>query len=115
MHIHLRPEFVPWDIHQEHTGVCKVVREQELTAHVPGTPNSDRLVSIDLGLVEPPDQCRDHVAILRVVVVTDPIEIRWHDRAVVGPVLDVVGLTHLDPGDLSDRVGLIRGLKRAGQ
>ena len=114
MHIHLRPELVLWDIHQEHTGVGEVVREQELTPDVPGPPHGDRLVSVQLRLVEPSDQCRDHVAVLGVVVVADPVQVGRHHRPVVGPVLDVVGLAHLDPGDLCDRVGLVRGLERAG-
>ena len=58
-------------------------------------------------------QGRDHVAVFGMVVVTDPVQIGRHHRTVVGPVLNVVGLAHLDPGDLRDRVGLVRGLERA--
>ena len=55
-HVQLGPELVPWDVQKEHTGVGEVIREQEFTPDIPGPPDGDRGVSLELSLVEPSDQ-----------------------------------------------------------
>ena len=55
------------------------------------------------------------MAVLRVVVVSRAVKVARHHAAVVGAVLSVVALAHLDAGDLGDGVGLVGGFQRAGE
>lgn len=48
-------------------------------------------------------------------VVLRAVEVGWHGGDGVKAVLDAVGLTHLDAGDLGDGVPLVGGLERAGE
>jgi hypothetical protein len=65
--------------------------------------------------VEAADQRGHDVAVLGMEVVPRPIEVGGHHAAIVGAILPVVALAQLDPGDLGDRIGLVRGFENAGQ
>ena len=62
-----------------------------------------------------PEKRRDDVGILQIKVVTGTIKVSRHDRNKVCPVLPVIRLAHLYPGDLGNGIGLVRFLQIAGQ
>jgi len=68
-----------------------------------------------LGEMEFADQRRQDVGGFQVEVVVRAVQVGGHDRDIGGPVLAVVGVAHLDPGDLGDGVGRIGGFQRAGE
>ena len=53
--------------------------------------------------------------VLRVKIVARTIQIRRHHTAIVDTMLSVIAFAQLDPGNLRDRIGLVRRLQRAGQ
>ena len=53
------------------------------------------------------------MAILEVEVIVGAVEVRRHDCDVVRAVLEVEALTHLEPCDLSDSIGLVGVLQRS--
>ena len=55
------------------------------------------------------------MAVLKVEVVVRAVQVRRHHRYVVGAVLQVEALAHLQSRDLRYRVGLVRVFKRGGQ
>jgi hypothetical protein len=55
------------------------------------------------------------VAILEVEVIVGAVEVRRHDCDVVRAVLEVEALTHLEPCDLSDSIGLVGVLQRSSE
>ena len=55
------------------------------------------------------------MAVLQVEVVIRPIEVRRHHGNVVGAILQVIALTHLQAGNLRDGILLIGVLQRRGQ
>ena len=61
------------------------------------------------------DQRRQHVARLQVEVVAGSVQVRRHQREVVGAVLAVQAPAELDAGDLGDRVGAVGLFERARQ
>ena len=61
------------------------------------------------------DQGREDVGVLKIVIVSRPVEIGRHDADEIGAVLPVVRGTHLDAGDLGDGVGLVGGFQHAGK
>ena len=102
-------------LHQEHAGVGEVVHVQELAPRRAGPPDHDVALAGDLRVVELPHQRRDDVRAGEVEVVVRTVEVRRHRGDEVVAVLLAVRLAQLDAGDLRDRVGLVRGLERAGQ
>ena len=56
-----------------------------------------------------------HVGVLEVEVVVGTIEVGRHDSDVVGAVLEIEALAHLESGNLGDGVWLVGVLKRRGQ
>ena len=101
--------------HGMNAAVGKIVDVEELPHRRPGAPDGDRLRTIRLRLVKPPDQCRRHVAVLGMEIVAWTIEIGRHDGNEVGAVLAAIRLAHLDAGDLGDGIPLVRRLERPGQ
>ena len=71
--------------------------------------------ALGLRVVELADEGGQHVRAREVEVVVRPVEVRGHGRDEVAAVLLPVGLAELDPRDLGDRVGLVRGLEGAGE
>ena len=65
--------------------------------------------------MEAADQGRKHVAVLGMVVIVGPVQVRGHHGNVVRPVLAVEELAVLEAGDLRQRIGLVGLLQRAGQ
>jgi hypothetical protein len=55
------------------------------------------------------------MTVLGVEVVPGPVEVGGHHRQKPGPVLPVVGVAHLDPGDLGHGIGAVGGLQRPGE
>ena len=101
--------------HEEEAGVGEVVHVQELAARGAGAPDRDLRPALGLRVVELPDEGGQHVRAREVEVVVRPVEVRGHGGDEVGAVLLPVGLAELDPRDLGDRVGLVRGLEGAGE
>ena len=67
------------------------------------------------GLVEAPDEGRQDVRVLRVIVVVRPVEVRGHGADEIAAVLFPNGLAEFDAGDLGDGVPLVGGFQRPGQ
>lgn len=61
------------------------------------------------------DKRRDHMAVLRMVVVAGAVQIGGHGADGVKAVLFAVGLTHLDAGYFGQGIGVVGGLQRAGE
>lgn len=70
-------------VHDMDAGGGHVVYIQEFATRGAGTPDGDYRCLAGLGFVEPTDQRRDNVTILRVVVVARAIQASGHDAAVV--------------------------------
>ena len=58
--------------------------------------------------METADKGRDHMTVFRVIIISSPINVRWHHGNKVGSVLAPVGLAELDACDLCDRIPLVR-------
>ena len=69
----------------------------------------------ELGEVDLAHHGRHHVAVFQVDVVVGPVEVGGHHGDVVGAVLQVVALAHLEARDLRDGVLLIGVLQFAGE
>lgn len=88
---------------------------QEFPQRRARAPNDDLRGIGRLSLMEPTDQRGQDVRVLRVEVVLRAVEIGGHGRNGIEPMLDAVGLAHLDASDLGDGVPLVGGLERAGE
>ena len=101
--------------HEEHQGIAQVVGVQEFAEGCPGAPAGDGGRTRDLGLMEAPDERREHVRTQRVVVVSGAVQVGGHRRNEIAPVLAAVSLAKLDAGDLGNGVPLVGGFQRPGQ
>ena len=102
-------------IHDEDTGSGHVVHIQKLAFWGAGSPDDHFGRARLLSLVKATNQCRDDVAVLRVVVVARAIEVGGHYAAVVAAMLAVVAFAQLDSGYFGNGIGLVGGLQGAGQ
>ena len=94
-------------VHQEHHGCGKIIHMHELPQRRPCSPDDDARCARYLCLVELPDQGREHMRILKVIVIIGPVKVGGHHRDKIGAILDVVTLAHLQPRDLRDGVGFV--------
>src|SRR5690606_34751812 len=88
---------------------------QEFALWTSGSPYLDIGLSFDLRLIKFPDECRQYVRVLQVVVIVRTVQVGRHQTDEIATILRVVGLTHLDARNLGDRIGLVRWLKRSGE
>ena len=65
--------------------------------------------------MEPANEGGHDVAVVWVEVISGPVKIGWHDRAVVDAVLPVIALTELDARNFCHGVGLISWLQGASE
>ena len=65
--------------------------------------------------MEAADQGGDDVAVFGMIIVAAAVQIGRHHIDEVGAVLAAIGLHHLDPGDLGNRIGLVGRLQRPRQ
>ena len=86
---------------------------KEFTSRRTRAPDCDLIAAVSYRRVKPTDEGRENVAVLQVEIVSWPIKITWHYTAEVGSVLAIIALAQLDPRNLGDGIGLVRGLKRA--
>ena len=98
-----------------HTEVGQVIDIEELAQGAAIAPASDGLQTGLLGLVEPADEGRQHVAVLGMVVVVGPVEVGGHHGDVVGAVLAVEELAILEAADLRQGISFVGLLQRAGE
>ncbi|MNE42164.1 hypothetical protein D3C80_1362720 [compost metagenome] len=96
-------------------GSSHIVDMQEFTHGGAGAPDHYLFSPGLLGLVEAANQCRNHVAVFRGVVVVWAVEVGWHHRAIVGAMLAIVRLAELDAGNLGHCIGFVGALQHAGQ
>ena len=68
-----------------------------------------------VGFSDLADERRNDVRIIEVVLIAGTIQIGWHRRQVVSPILPVIGPAHLDARDLSHRIRSIGRLQWAGK
>ena len=57
--------------------------------------------------METADQCREHMAVSRMIVVVGSVQVRRHNTDIVGSVLSVQELTVLQTGDLRQCISLV--------
>jgi hypothetical protein len=69
----------------------------------------------ELSQVKLADESRKNVRILQIVVVAGSVEVGWHNAQKPGPVLAIVGLAELDPGDFCNGVRFVGRFEQAGQ
>ena len=111
------PSGTPAGVHvlqSEDDGVAEVVDVQELPTRRSRTPERTGRVA-GLRLVELAHHRGQHVAGREVEVVARPVQVRGHERQVVGAVFAVEAAAKLDAGDLGQRVGAIGLFERAGE
>ena len=96
-----------------HAGRSHVIDIKEFATRRARAPDGDTGCAGKLGLVESPQHGRNHVAVLRVIVVPRAIQVGGHHAAVVGAVLAVVAFAKLDAGDLCNRIRFVGRLERA--
>ena len=102
-------------LHQVHAGGGQVVHVQEFPLGGARAPHHHFLGFRGLGLVELPDQGGHHVGGIQVEVVAGAVEVGGRQGDGVESMLAMVGLAHLDAGDLGDGVELVGGLQSTGQ
>ncbi len=100
-------------LHDEEERIGAVVDVQEFPPRRPGAPNDQLSGARSLGLMRLAEERRDDMARLEIVVVAGPVEVGWHRRNEIAPVLAAIGLAQLDAGDLGDRVPLVGRLEGA--
>ena len=61
------------------------------------------------------DHRRHNVGSLQIIVVMRSVQVCRHTADKVVSILSLVKFAHLQPGDLGDRIGLVRHLERAGK
>ena len=93
----------------------EVVDVQELALRRAGAPGRDLGLAGLLRLVEAADQGRQHVGVLRVVVVTRAVKVGRHRRDEITAVLVAVGTAHFNAGDLGDGIRPVGRLQRSSQ
>ena len=102
-------------LHHMDTGRGHIVHMQELAHRCTSTPDHQLFVAALNRFMEAAQQGRDHMAVLRVIVIMGAIQIGRHYAAVITTMLTVIAFTQLDPGDLGNRIGLIGGLQGTGE
>src|SRR5438477_4007363 len=65
--------------------------------------------------MELPDESRQHMRGLQVVIIIGPIQIGRHGANKIAAKLSPVSLAKLDPGNFGDGIPFIRWLKGAGE
>ena len=100
-------------LHKENARIRHVVTVQEFPPRTTSSPKHHLLRFRLLRFMALADERGQHVRSFQVVVVPRPIQVRRHHRQVLRPVLPVVRGAHLDPRDLRQRIGPVRGLQRA--
>ena len=88
---------------------------QKLPHRCPATPDHHFLIPPPSRLMKTPQQRRNHMRILKVIVVTRPVQIRRHRTVIHQPVLLPVILTQLQSRNLRHRIRLVRRLQRTRQ
>ena len=94
-------------VHQEHAEVGEVVDVEEFAEGRAVAPAGDARRPGEFRLVEAADERRQHVRVLRVVVIVGPVQIGRHHGNVVRPVLAVQEFTVFEAGDFRQGVGLV--------
>ena len=61
----------------------------------------------ELGKINLAHHCRHYVAVLQMEVIVRTIEVGWHHCDIIGTILKVVALAHLQSGNLSDGIFLV--------
>jgi hypothetical protein len=64
--------------------------------------------------MKPADHCRQHMRILRVIVIIIAIQIGWHNRYVIAAVLRAVCIAHFNACYFGNGIRLVSWLKQAG-
>ena len=102
-------------VHQEHAEVGEVVDVEEFAEGRAVAPAGDARRSGELRLVEAADERRQHVGVLRVVVIVGPVQVGGHHGDEVRPVLAVQEFTVFEAGDFRQGVGFVGLFEFAGQ
>ncbi len=94
-------------VHQEHAEVGEVVDVEEFAEGRAVAPAGDARRPGELCLVEAADERRQHVGVLRMVVIVGPVQVGGHHGDVVRPVLAVQKFTVFEAGDFRQGVGFV--------
>ena len=99
-------------VHQEDAEIGKVIHIQELTQRAAIAPAGHAGKILLLGLVEPANQRRDHMAVGGMVIIIGTVQVGGHHADIVGTVLPVQVFAILQAADLRQGirfVGLFQG------
>src|SRR5690606_38428862 len=88
---------------------------EELAAGAARSPDRDRGVAAQLGLVRLAEEGGQDVRGVQVESVVGPVKIRGHAGEKIFPLPGGVGLAELDAGNLRQGVSVIGGLEGAGE
>ena len=88
---------------------------QKLPARRTGTPDRHIVPALHLRFMHLSDERWQHMGVLQVKVVPRPINIGRHCANEIRSVLSRVRLAKFDPGDLGDRVWLVRRSQGPGE
>ena len=102
-------------LHEKDGRLGQVIHIQKFPAGPPGTPDFHRIRPPDFGLVEFPEQGRQHMRTGQAEIIPRPVEIGWHQRDGVEAVLSMVGLAQFKPGNLGDGIPLVGCFQRAAE
>ena len=88
---------------------------QELAERRARPPERYLLVAVDARRLKLAYHRREDMAVLCIVVVAGPVEVRRHEGMVDKPPLASKELAELEPRDLRERISLVRLLKLRGE
>ena len=92
------------EIHDMDASCCHIVDKKKFPTRSACPPDGNHGSSLDFCFMKTTDQRRDDMAVLRMIVVADAVEVRRHDAAVIGAVLAVVASTQFDARDFNLRI-----------
>src|SRR5215469_6247307 len=102
-------------LQDEHASISKIIDVEKLAPGCSCAPDNNSRRIINFCFVEPSDQRSDDMAVLGMVIVSRPIEVRRHHRYEITSVLAPVCLAKFYASDLRNGIGLVRRLERTGQ
>ena len=99
----------------EDASIGKVINRKKFPAWSAGAPYRHGWCVSNLGFMETTDQCCRNVAVLRMIVITRPVEVGWHNGDEICAVLLTKSLYQFNARDFGHRVPLIGRLEWSGK
>src|SRR5262249_50818483 len=102
-------------LQNEHASICKIIDVKKFSPRHSRAPDDNGGRIVDFCFVEPSDQRRNDMAILRMIIVSRTIKVGRHHRYEITTILPTVGLAKFDACNLSDGIRFVCRLERASQ